>query len=174
MTKGYTTLWTLRAFDAIPGNTLWIGIGFTIGLLLVFFVGRSLLDGAKSSTPDDLRVAITQILITAYSATAYAYLLMSARKTTLELSPVAFQVSQWQTIADRVGKHRWWVLLLVGAGSYSEERILVLGMWRSLFHVWSNGHRQWTNGGIFSRITLLNIEYGDPIERLFLAKKWAK
>ena len=26
-----------------------------------------------------------------------------------------------------------------------EERILVLGMWRSIFHVWSNGHRQWTN-----------------------------
>ena len=26
-----------------------------------------------------------------------------------------------------------------------EERVLVLGMWRALFHVWSNGHRQWTN-----------------------------
>jgi hypothetical protein len=26
-----------------------------------------------------------------------------------------------------------------------EERILVLGMWRALFHVWSNGHRQWSN-----------------------------
>jgi len=26
-----------------------------------------------------------------------------------------------------------------------EERILVLGMWRAMFHVWSNGHRQWTN-----------------------------
>ncbi len=26
-----------------------------------------------------------------------------------------------------------------------EERILVLGMWRAIFHTWSNGHRQWTN-----------------------------
>ena len=26
-----------------------------------------------------------------------------------------------------------------------EERILVLGMWRAVFHIWSNGHRQWTN-----------------------------
>ncbi len=26
-----------------------------------------------------------------------------------------------------------------------EERILVLGLWRALFHIWSNGHRQWTN-----------------------------
>ena len=26
-----------------------------------------------------------------------------------------------------------------------EERILVLGMWRAIFHVWSNGHRQWSN-----------------------------
>ncbi len=26
-----------------------------------------------------------------------------------------------------------------------EERILLLGMWRTVFHVWSNGHRQWTN-----------------------------
>ena len=26
-----------------------------------------------------------------------------------------------------------------------EERILVLGLWRALFHVWSNGHRQWSN-----------------------------
>ena len=26
-----------------------------------------------------------------------------------------------------------------------EERFLVLGAWRAIFHVWSNGHRQWTN-----------------------------
>jgi hypothetical protein len=26
-----------------------------------------------------------------------------------------------------------------------EDRILVLGMWRTVFHVWSNAHRQWTN-----------------------------
>ena len=26
-----------------------------------------------------------------------------------------------------------------------EERIMALGLWRSVFHVWSNGHRQWSN-----------------------------
>lgn len=26
-----------------------------------------------------------------------------------------------------------------------EDRILILGMWRTIFHIWSNGHRQWTN-----------------------------
>ena len=26
-----------------------------------------------------------------------------------------------------------------------EEKIMVLGLWRALFHTWSNGHRQWTN-----------------------------
>ena len=26
-----------------------------------------------------------------------------------------------------------------------EERVMVLGMWRTIFHVWSNGHRQWSN-----------------------------
>jgi hypothetical protein len=26
-----------------------------------------------------------------------------------------------------------------------EQRVMVLGGWRSLFHVWSNAHRQWTN-----------------------------
>jgi hypothetical protein len=118
LAKSYTTPWTLRAYDALPGNPIWIGIVFTIGLLLIFFVGRALVDGAEYSTPDDLRVAITQILMTAYSASAYAYLLMSARRTTHDLSPVARNVPHWQTIVDRAGKHPRWILLLVGAASF--------------------------------------------------------
>ena len=118
LAKSYTTPWTLRAYDALPGNPIWIGIAFTIGLLLIFFVGRALVDGAEHSTPDDLRVAITQILMTAYSASAYAYLLMSARRTTHDLSPVARNVPHWQTIVDRAGKHPRWILLLVGAASF--------------------------------------------------------
>ncbi len=118
LAKSYTTPWTLRAYDALPGNPLWIGIGFTIGLLLVFFVGRALIEGANNSTPCDLRVAIIHILQTAYGASAYAYLLMTARKTTHDLSLVARHAPQWQTIVDRAGKHSWWVLLLVGAASY--------------------------------------------------------
>lgn len=116
--KPYTTPWTLRIYDALPGNPFWIGIGFTTALLLIFFAGRSLLGESGNSDSNDLRVAITQILVTAYSASAYAYLLMSARKTTLDLSPVAQDIPQWQTVVERAGKHSRWVLLLIGAASY--------------------------------------------------------
>jgi hypothetical protein len=118
LANSYTTPWTVRVYDALPGNPLSIGIGFTICLLLVFFVGKSLFGGANNSNPDEFRVALTQILITSYSASAYAYLLMTARKTTQDLSPVAQHLPQWQTVVDRAGKHPWWVLSLVGALSY--------------------------------------------------------
>ena len=121
--KTYTTPLTLRVYDALPGNPLWIGIGFTIALLLVFFLGRALVEGANHSTPGDFRVAIIQIFQMTYSASAYAYLLMTARKTAHDLSPVAQHSPQWQTIVDSVGKHPWWVLLLVGAATY-----LVIGV----------------------------------------------
>jgi len=123
LAKSYTPPLTLRIYDALPGNPLWIGIGFTIVLLLVFFVGRGLFAGASGSDPDDLRVAVTQILMTAYGASAYAYLLMAARRTTQNLSPVARHVPEWHTIVDRAGRHPWWILILTGAGSY-----LILGV----------------------------------------------
>jgi len=118
LAKSYTTPRTLRAYDALPGNPFSIGIGFTVVLILIFIVGRILFAGASTSTPDELRVAISQILMTTYCASAYAYLLMSARKTTLELAPVAQTDPQWQTIVARAGKHRTWALLLTGAASY--------------------------------------------------------
>ena len=121
--RSYTTPWTLRTYDALPGNPFWIGIGFAITLLLLFFAGRILGDGTNDSTPNDLRIAITQILMTAYSASAYVYVLMTARKTTDDLSPVAWNIPQWQTVVDTAGKHPRWVLLMVGAASY-----LVLGV----------------------------------------------
>lgn len=118
LARSYTKPWTVKAYEALPGNPIWIGIVFTIGLLLIFFVGRAIFDGAESSTPDNLRVAVTHILMTAYSASAYAYLLLSVRKTTLDLSPVARYVPHWQEIVDRSGKHPWWIMLVVGAASY--------------------------------------------------------
>lgn len=118
LAKSYTTPWTLRVYDALPGNALWIGVGFTIGLLSVFLVGRSLTEGALNSTPDELRIAIIQIGITTYSASAYAYLLQTARQTTRDLSAVAGNTPQWQTIVDRASKHPWWLLPMVGAASY--------------------------------------------------------
>jgi hypothetical protein len=108
----------MRAYDALPGNPIWIGVIFTIALLSIFFVGRAFVDGAGNASPNDLRVAVTHILMTAYSASAYAYLLITARKTTHDLSPVARHLPNWPGIADRAGKHPWWVLLLVGTASY--------------------------------------------------------
>jgi hypothetical protein len=114
----YTAPWTVRAYDALPGNPLRIGIALTLGLLLVYFVGRALVGAAGSSTADDLRIAITQILMTTYSVSAYAYLLMSVRKTTQDLSPVAQHLPQWHVTLDRAGKHPRWLLPLVGAANF--------------------------------------------------------
>ncbi|MGI9234015.1 MAG: hypothetical protein ACR2RD_10330 [Woeseiaceae bacterium] len=123
LASSYVTPWTLRVYNALPGNPLYIGIGFTMGLLLVFFVGRAIAGDSNTSTPDDLRIAITQILITTYVASAYVYLLTTARKTTQDLSPVIQHTPGWRTTIDRAGKHPWWLLLLVGAASY-----LILGV----------------------------------------------
>ncbi len=109
---------TLRAYDALPGNAISIGIVFAIGLLSVFLLGRTIVGSGDNSTPDEFRVAITQILMTAYSATAYAFLLMTARRTTREISDVVSELPHRQAIVDRAGKHSRWVLLLVGAASY--------------------------------------------------------
>lgn len=114
----YTTPWTLRIYDALPGSPLWIGIAFASALLLLFVIGRVFLGNPETAVPTDFRVAITQILMTAYSASAYAGLLISARRTTHNLAPIAQRNPQWQEIVDRAGKHRCWVLLLVGAASY--------------------------------------------------------
>lgn len=46
--KRYTTPLTLRVYEALPGNTLWTGIGFTVVLLMVFLVGRSLVAGCQT------------------------------------------------------------------------------------------------------------------------------
>ena len=118
LARSYTKPWTMKAYDALPGNPIWIGIVFTLGLLLIFFLGRTFVDGAESPPSGNLRVAVTHILMTAYSASAYAYLLISARKTTHDLRPAAQYVPHWQKIVDRSGKHPWWILLVVGAASY--------------------------------------------------------
>ncbi|MCZ6458621.1 MAG: hypothetical protein O6766_04595 [Gammaproteobacteria bacterium] len=114
---------TLRVYDALPGNPFWIGSGFLAGLILMYLVGGAFPVGAGEASLDDVRVTITQLLLSAYVASAYAYLLMTARKSTDDLAPVARHDSQWQAIVDRVGTHPRWVLLFVGATSS-----LVLGV----------------------------------------------
>ncbi len=118
LSKSYVTPWTLRVYEVLPGHPFFIGVGFTVSLLLVFFVGRSLFGGGEDYSSDDLRIAITQIFITTYVASAYAYLLIAARKTTQDLSPVIQHVPKWQTLVERAGKHHRWLLLLIGAASY--------------------------------------------------------
>ena len=118
MAKSYTTPWTVRAYDALPGNPISIGAGFAFGLLVAFFVGFVVAGNAGSATPDELRVAATQILITAYCATAYAYLLKRAHRTTRDLSPAILDLPDREAIVDRAGKHSKWVLPLVGAATY--------------------------------------------------------
>ncbi|MCZ6642661.1 MAG: hypothetical protein O7F71_13870 [Gammaproteobacteria bacterium] len=117
LTKSYTTPLTLRLYESLPGNPVWIGGGFLACLLVMYFVGRVLLEGAAESSSENLRVTITQLILTAYVASAYTYLLMTARKATKDLAPVARHAPEWQTIIDRVGTHRGWVLLFVGAVS---------------------------------------------------------
>lgn len=118
LVRSYKSPWTVKAYNLLPGNPIAVGMAITVCLLVVFFVGRFLVDGARNSTPDDLRIAVTQILITAYSASAYAYLLMTASKTTRDLSPIAGHLPGWQTIVARAGKHLWWALPLVGAANF--------------------------------------------------------
>ena len=116
--SSYTTPWTLSVYEALPGNAVWVGVFLTLGLLGIFFTGRVTIGDAARSTPEDLRIAVTQILMTAYSASAYAYVLMAARRTTRELAPVANHQPLWQASLERAGKHPRWLLPLVGAANF--------------------------------------------------------
>ena len=118
MSSTYTSPWILRVCDALPGNPFWIGIRFTVVLTVLFFIGRAVIGIDISADPNDLRIALTQILLTAYFASAYAGLLSSARRTTHDLSPVGRQNADWSSIVDRAGKHRRGVLPLLGIASY--------------------------------------------------------
>ena len=65
-----------------------------------------------------------------------------------------------------------------------EERILSLGMWRALFHVWSNAHRQWVNEtldevlyrSVISEISTYGLKNNESVEDLdgrSRAMRWA-
>jgi len=114
LSKSYITPWTLRIFNALPGNPAAIGIGLASILLLLFIGGRILTDAAGSSTPADFRLTLIHISLTAYAASAYAYLLSATAKTFRDLTPIVEQSPLGQSILQRVGKHLWWGLLLAG------------------------------------------------------------
>jgi hypothetical protein len=118
MKNVYTSPWTLRVYDALPGGPLWIGIGFTVALSLLFLIGRTLAGNDLYSDPNDFRIALTQILMTTYWASAYAYLLSSVRTTIGDLSPVGRHAADWQSIVERAGKYRRGLLPLLGVASF--------------------------------------------------------
>jgi hypothetical protein len=118
MKNAYTSPWTLRVYDALPGGPLWIGIGFTVALSLLFLIGRTLAGNDLYSDPNDFRIALTQILMTTYWASAYAYLLSSVRSTIGDLSPVGRHAADWQSIVERAGKYRRGLLPLLGVASF--------------------------------------------------------
>lgn len=108
----------MRVYDALPGSPFIIGIGFTAALVLLFFAGRTLTGNNINSNSNDLRIALTQILIATYFASAYVGLLSTARGTTNDLSPVGRQSADWSSIVERAGKHRRYVLPILGIASY--------------------------------------------------------
>ena len=118
-----TTPWTLRVYDALPGSPLRIGVVLTVGLSLLFIIGRTLLGIDIGADTNDFRVALTQVLMTTYWASAYAYLLSSARGTTRDLSVVGRQMPDWQSVVDAASKYRRGLLPLLGLAN-----VLIIGV----------------------------------------------
>jgi hypothetical protein len=108
---------TVRVFDLLPVGPAQLGLAMAGGMLLLFFVGRALLDGGAGSTPGDLRLAMIHILLTAYVIFAYAYLVMSARRAAAELRPLIEPGARAELILEGVGSYRVLGLLIAAAGA---------------------------------------------------------
>ncbi|MDJ0759473.1 MAG: hypothetical protein QNJ19_08735 [Woeseiaceae bacterium] len=118
-----TSSLTLRVYESLPGNPMKIGIGLAILLLLIYWTGRVLFDGAGNSSFEDVFVAVTQLLVLAYCVSAYAYLLKSVRETVSALSPAAPDETAWQAASELIGRHSGWLLVIFGLVNY-----LVIGV----------------------------------------------
>ncbi len=112
--KALTTPWTLKVFNSIPGNPTIIGLGFVVTLFTVFFAGRYVASANSESTPADFRLTIVHLLLTAYSAFAYIYLLSSAKKAARDLAPTDRRNTLAAHSVDHAGTHHWWALVLAG------------------------------------------------------------
>ena len=120
--RSASTPWTLRVYESLPGTALSIGIVFAIVLLLAFFLGRAAI-GSEGAAPGDLRIAVTQILMTAYAATAYAYVLLTARTTTAEFVASIETLPDREEVVATAGTYARGLMPLVGAVNF-----LVLGV----------------------------------------------
>ena len=122
-TNSYRLLLTLRVHKVLPGNAAAIGVALAVILILIYWSGRILLNGASNSSFEDLFVAVTQILVLAYAVSAYAYLRKRVRQTASELSTVADDEQGWHSASDQIGRHPGWLLFTVGLVNY-----LVIGV----------------------------------------------
>ncbi|MEH6556284.1 MAG: hypothetical protein V7459_11840 [Oceanicoccus sp.] len=114
MHKSFIRPWTERVFTALPGNHMAIGCGFFLLMLLSFLLGRYLVDGGVRSNQGDFRLTLIHLLLAAYSASAYAYVLSAARNTAIVLKPLIAPTEKAKLLTERIGKHLWWGLLLAG------------------------------------------------------------
>ena len=105
---------TFRLMDTLPGNPWAIGLIFTLGLLLLFVVGRWWIANPETFVASDFRIAMFHILQVGYAAAAYSYALISARRTTRELTSVVGTSPAWQTALSTVGTHTRWKIIAVG------------------------------------------------------------
>ncbi|MFP6837012.1 MAG: hypothetical protein VB948_13020 [Pseudomonadales bacterium] len=134
--NSYTTPWTARAYDALPGTHFRIGICFTAAVLGVYIVGRIMVDGSENSTPKDLRLAIIHILLAGYSASMYAYLLTTAKKSAHALASTIGPALTRHMIVDRAGKHHWWALLCVAIAVNLIAAAITIQSTTGLLHPW--------------------------------------
>ncbi|HIG43268.1 MAG: hypothetical protein ABGY96_26930 [bacterium] len=109
----HVTPWTVRVYDWLPGNPISIGASVAAVLLLAFFMSRSLVDD-PASTPGDFRLAIIYILLTAYAASAYVYVLSVSKQVAAAMTPVFGNDPAVQNTLGQIGKHVWWHMVLAG------------------------------------------------------------
>lgn len=112
--SGFITPWTRVIFNRLPVNPILLGACLATLLFVLFFSCRLIFDGGRGSTPGDFRLTIIHILLASYAPAAYVYLLNAVVKTASDMAPVVSHSSQWRAIADRIGTHLWWGLLLAG------------------------------------------------------------
>ena len=63
MANAYVTPWTLRVNDALRGHPVGVGIGFLIGMLVVFFVGRAFVGRGATIPSDDARTIVKHYVL---------------------------------------------------------------------------------------------------------------
>ncbi len=104
--------WTARAYDALPGSPIRVGVGLAVVLLASFLIGGPFVGG--TGDPRDFLLAIVHILFAAYASFGYAHGVLAVRRTAAELAANVEMQTVEREIAARIGSYPWWALVLVG------------------------------------------------------------